>query len=497
MGARNKFIAGLAWALQVGLGTLVVIIAGCGGMPLEPWHTVGLTEEFSAAQADQVQDFNGYLNLEDRLFGQLRDEVYAETGTGPEFALARYSSGSAADPAARGPDLNRSFELPAAAPLGGILLLHGLTDSPYTLLTLGRTLNQHGYWVIGLRLPGHGTAPSGLRTASWQDMASATRLAMQHLSVTMGDAQVHVVGYSTGAALALDLMLNAVEGSDLPVPASLVLISPAVGITPAAALARFKSSLGQLPGLGRLAWASVVPEFDPYKYNSFATRAGAEVHSLTRSVARRLASTTGAASPAEIPPTLVFKSAVDATVSTDALVDRLLTRLPENGSELVLFDINRSAANAMLLVSDPRAMTERLATAGELPFALRLVTNEHAETAALVARYKPAHSPEFTDTEVLDLAWPLGFISLSHIALPFSPDDPMYGAQPPEDKEALFLGDIPIRGERGLLRISSDWLLRLRYNPFYSVLESRVLDWLDAHGSADDAATGAEIAEVE
>ena len=473
-------MAGRARVLYVLLGALPVAVSGCGGTPLQPWHTVNLTEEFSAAKADEVRDFNGYLALENRLFGQLRDEVYAETGTGPEFALARYSSGSAADPAARGPDLNRSFELPAPAPRGGVLLLHGLTDSPYTLLTLGRKLNEHGYWVIGLRLPGHGTAPSGLRTAHWQDMAAATRLAMEHLLGKVGDGSVHVVGYSTGAALALDLMLSAINHADMPAPASLVLISPAIGITPAAALAGFKASLGRLPGLGRLAWASIVPEFDPYKYNSFATRAGAEVHSLTRSVARRLASTAGAASSGEIPPILVFKSAVDATVSTDALVDRLLARLPENGNELVLFDINRSAAKAMLLVSDPRPLTDRLARDGDLPFALRLITNEHPETASVVARYKPARSAAFTDTEVLGLAWPPGFISLSHIALPFSPEDPMYGARPPEDGEALFLGDIPIRGERGLLRISSDWLLRLRYNPFYGVLESRVLHWLEA-----------------
>lgn len=43
----------------------------------------------------------------------------------------------------------------------------------------------------------------------------------------------------------------------------------------------------------------------------------------------------------------------------------------------------------------------------------------------------------------------------------------------------LFLGQTAIRGERGLIKISSDWLLRLRYNPFYAVLEKRVLEWVD------------------
>ena len=34
-----------------------------------------------------------------------------------------------------------------------------------------------------------------------------------------------------------------------------------------------------------------------------------------------------------------------------------------------------------------------------------------------------------------------------------------------------------LRGERGVLKISSDALLRLRYNPFYDFLEARVIEW--------------------
>ena len=72
-----------------------------------------------------------------------------------------------------------------------------------------------------------------------------------------------------------------------PVPASLVLISPAIRIHPMAALARYKNALSAVPGLGGLAWLQLLPEFDPYKYNSFATNAGAVVHRLTRSVDER------------------------------------------------------------------------------------------------------------------------------------------------------------------------------------------------------------------
>ena len=104
-----------------------------------------------------------------RLFVQLEEEVYAGTATGPEYALVRYSTGSAADPQRSEPNWNRSFEFTVSKPVGGVLLLHGMSDSPYSLRALGETLNRHDYWAIGLRLPGHGTAPSGLKSISWQE----------------------------------------------------------------------------------------------------------------------------------------------------------------------------------------------------------------------------------------------------------------------------------------------------------------------------------------
>jgi hypothetical protein len=36
-----------------------------------------------------------------------------------------------------------------------------------------------------------------------------------------------------------------------------------------------------------------------------------------------------------------------------------------------------------------------------------------------------------------------------------------------------------MRGERGLINLPGDWLLRMRYNPFYDVIEKRVLEWFE------------------
>jgi alpha-beta hydrolase superfamily lysophospholipase len=460
--------------------TLAVLLLaqGCSGPPLEPWHTEKLTEEFTVAKADEIRTFEDYRRLEDRLFTQLDQEVYARVDTGPAYELARYSPGSAADPRNDQPDWNRSFELTPAEPVGGVLLLHGMSDSPYSLRALAETLLKRDYHVIGLRLPGHGTAPSGLKHVTRHDMAAAVGPAMEHLDASLEGKPVHMVGYSTGAALAVEFALDAMEGGAKPVPASLVLISPAVRIHAAAGLARFKDALSVLPGLGGLAWVQILPEFDPYKYNSFATNAGDVVHRLTRSVDGRVARV-GSNPDQRLPPILVFKSAVDSTVTTEAVVDNLLARLAPHRHELVLFDVNRFAAKLKLLISDPGALTNRLIADDTLPFAVTFVTNESPESREVVARRKAPFSSDASDPVPLDLAWPTGIISLSHVALPVSAQDPLYGRRPPENEEVLFLGEMAMQGERGLLKLPADWLLRLRYNPFYEILERRVLEWFE------------------
>jgi alpha-beta hydrolase superfamily lysophospholipase len=471
---NRLFISGIV------LFVFIFCLQGCGGAALKPWHTEKLDEEFTQQKAEEVRSFSDYLELEDRLFKQLDDRIYSESESGTAFLLDRYSPGSAADPHTIQPNWNRSFELKAKNPRGGILLLHGMSDSPYSLRALGQALNQKGYWVIGLRLPGHGTVPSELRFLDLGDMTAAVRLGMSHLITKVKDKPVHMVGYSTGAPLAMEFTLDAIETDNSPVPSSLVLISPAIAVHPSAGLASFKNALSALPGLDGMAYLSLDPEFDPYKYNSFATNAGDIVHRITRSVSGRIQDNARNKSHPGMPPILVFKSTVDATVTTQAVVDSLLIRLKPERHELVLFDINRHAAvESRLLISDPAPLTNRVMQDGKLPFAVTLVTNKNNETTEIVSRYKPAYSDEVIRTRDMNTSWPDGVISLSHVALPFPPDDPVYGQNPPENQKLIFLGQIALQGERGLLTISPNWMIRLRYNPFYDYLEQRTLDWIN------------------
>jgi alpha-beta hydrolase superfamily lysophospholipase len=471
---------------------VLLVIYSLSGKPLsiENWHQEKLSEEFSADQLGKgINSFDDYLRLEERLFRELDEEIYSRTGTGPEQLLNRFSKGSMADPMSREPNWNRSFELNSGGDAGAVLLLHGMSDSPYSLRALGEQLALLDYRVLGLRIPGHGTAPSGLKYVAWRDMAAAVTLAAKHLEPSTGSGSLHIIGYSNGASLALDYALRALEDRTLPEPASLVLISASIRVHPAAALARFKNALAVLPGLGGWAWLDVMDEFDPYKYNSFATNAGAQVHAITTDVDRRIQQHAGNPNRSrELPPIMVLNSAVDATVTADAVVNSLLMRLPAGRNELVLFDINRDAVvQSTLMVSDPGPLTRRLMADKDLPFAVTIVSNEGPDSSSVVARYKAWQAKQAAVVKPIGMSWPAGVISLSHVAMPFPPDDPLYGELNPQYADSVFLGNLAIKGERGLLKLPADWLLRLRHNPFYDYMETRVVDWLDKNTDRDPA----------
>ena len=458
----------------------LITLQGCGGgAALKPWHTEKLSEEFTEDKVDEVKTFDDYLALEDRLFKQLDEKVYSQSETGPEYKLDRYSPNSAADPRKYEFNWNHSFELKAEQPRGGVLLIHGMSDSPYALRTIGKALHQQGFWVVGMRMPGHGTAPSGLRHISRHDMAAAVRIGMTHLDNKVNGKPVHMIGYSTGAPLSLEFALDAMEGKSTPVPGSLILVSPAIGIHPAAGLASFKDWLSNIPGLDGMAYTQIQPEFDPFKYNSFATNAADVVHGLTRSVARRVEQRAATNPDVVLPPVLVFKSTVDATVTTDAVVDNLLEHLHPDRHELVLFDINRYAASYRMLIDDPAPLTNRVLDADNLPFFVTLVVNESAGTNKVISKTKKPFSADASSKKQIGLSWPPGVISLSHVALPIKPDDPLYGQRAPGNDDFIFLGQMAIQGERGLLTIPPDWMFRLRYNPFYDYLEQRIVDWVN------------------
>jgi len=132
-----------------------------------------------------------------------------------------------------------------------------MSDSPYSLRAIGQQFNRNGAQVLGLRYPGHGTAPSGLTSLRWQDMARAVELAMQRLKQQVGDKPIYIVGYSAGGALAVNYALQRLSDTALPDVAGLMLISPAIGVTSLAPFAVWQGRLGALLGLDKLEWTDI------------------------------------------------------------------------------------------------------------------------------------------------------------------------------------------------------------------------------------------------
>jgi len=311
-------------------------------------------------------------------------------------------------------------------------------------------------------------------------MQAAVRLAMRDLRAQGGpDRPLLVVGYSNGAALAVDYTLAALDDASLPMPAGLVLISPAIGVSKLAVVGRFKTGLSSVPGFERAAWEVIGTEFDPYKYTSFSFHAAGETFRLTRALARGIERRAGSAPLHGFPPVLAFLSTVDSTVKAEAVTDTLLDHLAPDGHELVLFDVNRYTDVQPLLVDDPGPLTERLRSRSERPYALTVITNASRESMQVAELRAPAGSGQAAQ-RVLDLAWPPMTFSLSHVALPFPPDDPLYGYEVQQPTRHVQLGRIEVRGESGVLKVPMWALTRQRSIPFHAYLLERIDGFADA-----------------
>ena len=470
----------LASAISSVLLGLALILLGAyiwflrSGPEPKVWHTTQLAAEFTAAREEEVDSIAAYRALEDRLFAELKSDVIDKVPAEERTLINRYAAGSLSDPGVWPTDWNRSFELTPANPGGAALLLHGLTDSPYSMRSIGEHLAARGLKVVGLRLPGHGTAPSGLVSFKVEDMQAAVRVAMRDLRQQMGpDRPIYMVGYSNGAALAVDYTVSAVDGADLPRPAGLVLLSPAIGIAKVAVVARMRTGLSSLPGFGRAAWQQIVQEFDPYKYSSFSFNAAGQTQRLTSGLSRRVAKLARGKPIEGFPPVLAFLSTVDATVRAEAVVDALLEHLAPGHHELVLFDVNRLAGAQALLVRDPGPLTARLLAMPARTFALTVITNASVETDQM-QELRAESGSSSQASRPLELTWPRDIFSLSHVALPFPPDDPLYGYLSERDVHHVHLGRVQMHGENGVLAIP-DWVLtRQRSNPFHSYMIERI-----------------------
>jgi alpha-beta hydrolase superfamily lysophospholipase len=490
----RRWTARLMWAAVLVFATLVVggALDARRRLPdLEPWHRI-VPRDARAADLTSHATLTDFLAIEDAAFRSVHEQIEQRLDAAWRIPANRYNPDGYSHPGRLGTDWNRTQILPPRSDaIGGALLVHGLTDSPYSMRTLGESLRARGYYVLALRMPGHGTVPAGLTDVAWEDWLAAVRLGARHLRATIGaNKPLVLVGYSNGGALVLKYALDVLEGSGEPQADRIVLLSPMVGVAPFAWLTRVISMLGPLPAFEKARWLDVYPEYNPYKYNSFAANAGLQTWRLTTTLQAQIARTAKTDLASRLPPMLTFHSLVDATVSTPAVVEALYDVIADERSELVLFDINRSSGLVPFLRRSDATLLTRLTDAFPRRYRRTLVTNvdplslEVAERSIAPGATSIAGRP-------LGLAWPRDVFSLSHVAIPFPLSDPIYGREEiPEPLPLIRLGLLSPRGERSVLSVPSDTLMRLTCNPFFPYLDARVIGWVagERHGSIEASA---------
>lgn len=215
-------------------------------------------------------------------------------------------------------DLIAPFELTHPHSNKVALLIHGLTDSPFTYHDLAQVYYQQGYTVRTILLPGHGSAASALLNIEVNQWQQAIKYGIKR-SIQDFD-EVILAGYSTGAALLIDY---ATKQSLSPKIKALMFYSPAT--EPHNKRGWLAKWIDAIPFVN---WIDKDADVDFAKYESFPLNAAAasydamslvSVSSLNKRPALKL-------------PIFSVLSDIDTTIDTRATL-KLLSALHKGNSK--------------------------------------------------------------------------------------------------------------------------------------------------------------------
>ncbi len=210
-----------------------------------------------------------------------------------------------------------------------VLLIHGLTDSPFVTRDLANTFNQQGFDVLSILLPGHGTCPGDLLEVNWRDWVKAQADALDALVERYSD--VYLCGFSLGA------VLNLYQAATDKRIKGLFLFSPALQLPPAVLITCGLSGMSQW--LPHLKWIDIQPDDDLFKYESTAANAICQTSQLVNCVKELLV-----LSMPEI-PVFMAASEDDATVQISAVMP-FFDQLKADHKRLLFYSTRRQQLSA-------------------------------------------------------------------------------------------------------------------------------------------------------
>lgn len=286
---------------------------GVSSMPLEPWRDGAADKPFAVYVADTRAALDAArkaIEPDDAVRAAHVDLVAPR-----QWPLAEECGGAAKD---------------------GVLLIHGLSDSPFLMRDLGDALARlpgKCLLVRSILLPGHGSVPGDLVRPTAAQWKAAVRYGTDSFAGQVG--RVHLVGFSTGATLALDLVLNGAP--TVPPVASLILLSPSIGLTNRFPLHRipfgfelFQAIMTAASGFGPAGhWLRLDEDQDFAKAESFPVMAPRPLMEVMTEVET-------ATRPLTLPVLMAF-AAEDVTVDSKASLDFFSKRVGNPDSRVLLY----------------------------------------------------------------------------------------------------------------------------------------------------------------
>jgi hypothetical protein len=176
----------------------------------------------------------------------------------------------------------------------------------------------------------------------------------------------------------------------------------------------------------------------------------------------------------KLPAYIAFESWEDATVIVKDLVD-LYKNIGDVNDILVLIDVNREFTSFMLpkvVQSSPKDIK----LTDNDSFTIHVLTNKPDSLGGIsnkVSIYNLVNNEYIIDQYPdIDSYWPKRYFALSHIGLPISDKNILYG-------EDSYFSHLQVFGERGVLLLSSADNMRIRYNPFFNLMTREIDRFID------------------
>lgn len=307
-------------------------------------------------------------------------------------------------------------------PENGILLVHGLFDSPFYLRDLGKRFRDKGFLVNAILLPGHGTVPGDLLEANYEEWLKSLNYGISNLQLSVKN--VYLAGYSLGGLLALHGALTNPE-----VVKGLILIAPALKSRSPVKLFLAKHHWLFSWMSKRAKWYQITPSKNFTRYSCYPYNAGYQAIKLLNLVNEQLK-----ANILKIPFFIVMSND-DETVAPESL--------------LSFFERQQNPKNRLLIYTNSQVQTQ---------------------DSRIISR--PSSYPE------------LKILNFSHTCLTISPDNPLLGANSRyvdfnhyHNIDGLPLDNL-YHGATSKENLKKSLISRLSYNPDFNFMVKQIDEFL-------------------